>query len=58
MSSASADAPSAASARLAAAGLTATTILLLTAGLSMLRLASAAIAFTLVRKDSDIAAHG
>ncbi len=37
MSSASAEAPSAADARLAAAGLTATTILLLTAGLSMLQ---------------------
>ena len=37
MSSASANAPSTANARLAAAGLTATTILLLTAGLSMLQ---------------------
>ena len=37
MSSASGNAPSAANARLAAAGLTATTILLLTAGLSMLQ---------------------
>ena len=37
MSSASAEAPSAADARLAAAGPTVTTILLLTAGLSMLQ---------------------
>jgi len=37
MSSASANAPSTANARLAAASLTATTILLLTAGLSMLQ---------------------